>query len=376
MNAIVNGRILLPDGEAQHKTLLFDRVILGLCEQPPRDCRVFDAGGLYVAPGLVDAHIHGFLGEDASDGSPAGLRRMAKALLQNGVTAFLPTTMTVPFSQLEAAFGAIRGLMAESASPAFDGAQIAGCHAEGPFINPARKGAQAEGAILPPDAELLLPWADVIRLVTLAPEMPGAIACIRALRRAGIRVSVGHTDADFDTALAALDAGADHFTHVFNAMSGLHHRRPGAVGAALVSDACCELIADTFHVDKGLFPLLRRAKGEQLALITDCTRAGGLADGEYDLGGQTIHVRGPECRLADGTIAGSVLRLNEAVRNYRDHSGAPLWEAVRCASQAPARSIGIDRKKGALLPGLDADILLMDEGCAVHAVWRSGERKL
>ena len=377
MKAIVNGRILLPTGEVSGQALLFDRVILGLCETPPRSAEVFDAQGHYVAPGLVDVHIHGYLGEDASDGSVDGLRRMAQGILQNGVTSFLPTTMTVPWPELERAFAAIGAFMPQSAQDDFDGAQALGCHAEGPFINPARKGAQAESAILPPDAQRLLQHADVIRLVTLAPEMEGGLACIRTLRQeSGMRVSIGHTAADFETAMAALEAGATHFTHTFNAMSELVHRRPGAVGAALCSDAYCELIADTFHVHKALFGMMHRCKGERLVLITDCTRAGGLQDGEYDLGGQAIFVQGIECRLADGTIAGSVLKLNQAVRNLRDHAQLPMYEAVNCASLHPARAIGVDQHKGSLLMGRDADIVLLDEDCQVHGVWGRGVRKL
>ncbi|MBQ7455617.1 MAG: N-acetylglucosamine-6-phosphate deacetylase [Clostridia bacterium] len=371
MKAIVNGRVLLPTGEIKGKALLFDRVCLGLCEEAPQGAEIVDAGGLYVSPGFVDVHTHGYLGEDASDGSLSGLRRMAAGILKNGVTSFLPTTMTVPWPELEAAFAAIRALMAET-----EGAQALGCHAEGPFINPAKKGAQAEGAILPPDADKLLPYADILRLVTLAPEMPGALECIRALTARGIRVSVGHTNADYDAAKAALDAGATHFTHTFNAMSGMSHRAPGAVGAALTSDAFCELIADGFHVHPALFALMRRCKGEKLVLITDCTRAGGLADGEYTLGGQPIFVRGVECRLADGTIAGSVLKMNEAVRNWRAYTAAPMYEAVACASLHPARAIGVDGQKGSLLPGRDADILLLDGECHVKAVWMRGERKV
>ncbi|MBR5383967.1 MAG: N-acetylglucosamine-6-phosphate deacetylase [Clostridia bacterium] len=376
MQAIVNGRILLPTGEITGQALLFDNVILGLCEQPPENAQIIDAQGRYVAPGLIDTHIHGYLGADASDGDADGLRCMAEGLLRNGVTSFLPTTMTIPLPQLRSAFAVIRSIMTESARPDFRGAQIRGCHAEGPCIAPARKGAQREDACLLPDAGLLLQDADVIRLVTLAPELPGAAECIRTLTAAGIHVSLGHTDCDLSTALDALAAGADRFTHTFNAMSPLHHRQPGAVGAALISEAYCELIADCFHVHPGLFALLDKLKDEKLLLVSDCTRAGGMPDGQYDLGGQTITVRGAECRLADGTIAGSVLRLNEAVRNLRDRTPMPLYRAVRCASEAPARSLGLDAHKGSLRTSRDADILLMNEDCSVEAAWIKGVRKL
>ena len=375
MKAIVNGKILLPEAEISGKALVFDQKILDVRDAPPTGCEIIDAQGLYVSPGFVDVHIHGYLGADTSDGDIGGLRKMARGILKNVVTSFLPTTMTVPWAQLEAAFAAIRSFMGESAGEAFDGAQALGCHAEGPFINPHKKGAQAESAILAPDAERLLRHKDIIRLVTLAPEMPGALSCIRALRES-MRVTIGPTDATYAQAMEGLAAGADHFTHTFNAMTGLSHRAPGAVGAALASDAYCELIADTFHVHPAVFTVLRRCKAEKLVLITDCTRAGGLADGQYDLGGQPIFVHGIECRLADGTIAGSVLRMNDAVRNYRDHTGAPMHEAVRCASLSPAQSIGMGGRKGSLAAGKDADILLLGPDCQVHGAWVGGMRRL
>ena len=375
MKAIINGKILLPDREIAGKALLFDDRIREISDCVPEGCQIVDAQGMYVSPGFVDVHIHGYLGADASDGNMEGLRKMARGILKNGVTGFLPTTMTVAWQELEAAFAAIRAFMPESAGADFDGAEALGCHAEGPFINPNKKGAQAESAIIPPDAGALLRHSDIIRLVTIAPEMPGALDCIRAVKD-NMRVSIGHTDATYDQAMAGLAAGADHFTHTFNAMTGLSHRAPGVVGAALSSDAYAELIADTFHVHPAVFTVLRRCKGEKLTLITDCTRAGGLADGEYSLGGQPIFVKGIECRLADGTIAGSVLRMNDAVRNYRDHTGAPMHEAVRCASLTPAQSIGADGRKGSLEPGKDADILLLDGGCQVHGAWVRGVKKV
>ena len=375
VNALVNGRILLPDREVRGQALLFDEKIRGISSEVPSDARVLDAEGCYISPGFVDVHIHGYLGEDASDGSVPGLRRMSEGILHNGVTSFLPTTMTVPWPELEAAFEAVRALREESLSPAFPGAEILGVHAEGPFINPKKKGAQSEAAILPPDADRMLPFSDLVRLITVAPEMPGGLACIERLSRV-MSVSVGHTDADFDTSRKALSAGADHFTHTFNAMTPLNHRNPGAVGAALTGSAWCELIADTFHVRPGVFSLLRKTVGEHLVLITDCTRAGGLGNGEYTLGGQPIFVEGIACRLADGTIAGSVLKMNEAVRNWREHSGAPMFEAVACASLHPAASVGAAERKGSLLPGRDADLLLLEEDCSVRAVFRAGCRKL
>lgn len=377
MKAIINGKIILQDGIVEHKTLLFDKKIVALADDAAGADEIIDAQGLYVSPGFVDVHIHGYLGEDASDGSAEGLQKMAEGVLQNGVTSFLPTTMTVKWEELEKAFAVIRALMPKSAMENWRGAQILGCHAEGPFINPAKKGAQAAEAILPPDADKILKHRDVIRVVTMAPEMPGGLACVEKIRQnSDIAVSVGHTNATYEETMAAIEAGADHVTHTFNAMSALSHRAPGTVGAALCSDAYCELIADTFHIHPGLFTLFAKVKGDKLVLITDCTRAGGLEDGEYTLGGQPIYVKGIECRLADGTIAGSVLKMNDAVRNYRDHAGVPFHEAVNCASLYAARSIGADHCKGSLEAGKDVDIVLLDEACRVHGVFVGGVRKV
>jgi N-acetylglucosamine-6-phosphate deacetylase len=374
MKALVNGTILMRDRAIEGKALLFDDTITGVIDREDTGgCETIDARGLYITPGLVDVHIHGYLGDDASDGNADGLRRIARALLANGVTSFLPTTMTMPWDVLEKAFAAVRTVMNESAKTGFSGAQILGCHAEGPFINPEKKGCQDSAAILPPDADKALEHQDVIRLMTIAPEMPGGMAFIRRLTsESGITLSMGHTAATYEQALAAFHAGVTHVTHLFNAMTGLHHRNPGTVGAALGHDVTCELIADTFHVHPGLFRVLRDLKGNRLALVTDCTRAGGLKDGAYTLGGQTFHVNGMECRLADGTIAGSVLKLNEAVRNMRIHADIPLYEAVAMASANPAASIGADKTKGALEAGRDADIVLMDGECRVYQVYLKG----
>ena len=372
MKAIVNGRVLLPEGEADGKALLFGDRIVGLVspeEARTRAEEILDAEGRYVAPGLVDVHMHGYLGADTSDADPQGVRRMAQGVLENGVTSFLPTTMTVAWETLEQVFCQLRALKAESVRPDFSGAEILGCHAEGPFINPEKKGAQARECILPPQAERITPYADIVRLITFAPEMPGGEAFIRALKaETDIALSMGHTCANFAQATAAVALGVNHATHLFNAMPPLAHREPGTVGAALSGDVFCELIADTFHVHPGLYPMLIRAKGDRLVLITDCTRAGGMPDGEYTLGGQPIFVKGIECRLANGTIAGSVLRLNEAVRNLQRHGGIPMYQAVRCASLNAAESVGAGERKGSLTPGKDADIALMDADCQV---WRT-----
>ena len=373
MKAIVNGKIILPDSIVEGRALLFDEKIAGLSETVPEGAEIIDAKGRYVAPGLVDIHIHGYLGEDTSDGSVEGIRKMAEGIVKNGVTAWLPTTMTVSYDDLRRAFDAVRVLMDKKNNP--KGAQIMGIHAEGPFINPSKKGAQAVEYIRPADAPFLIENSDVIRIVTIAPEMPGALDCIREVtEKTSILVSMGHTAANYETAKAGIEAGVRHATHLFNAMTPLNHRDPGVVGASLADDrVSTELIADTFHISPDLFGLVAKVKGDNLVLITDCTRAGGLEDGEYTLGGQPIFVKGIECRLADGTIAGSVLKLNNAIRNMRDHTSLPLEQIVRMASINAARCIGLDKTKGSLEAGKDADIILADENFAVSETIIAGE---
>ncbi len=369
MKAILNGRVLLPDSEIKGKALLYDQRIIALTD--PETARaqadeIIDAQGAYVSPGLVDVHIHGYNNVDVSDNDPDGIRKMAHGLLANGVTSFLPTTLTVDWATLESVCGHIRELMEESLSPDFDGAQIAGMHMEGPFINPTKKGAQNEAYILAPDADKVIPLQDVIKVITFAPEMPGGMEFTRRLRKeTNIALSIGHTSANFDQAMDAIHAGVMRSTHTFNAMTPLMHRDPGVVGAALNSDIYTELIPDTFHVNKGIFPMMARLKGNKLVLITDALRSAGMPDGEYENGGQVFVLKGIECRLKDGTIAGSVLRLNQGVRNLRDYGYVPLYTAVRAASLNAAESAHIEERKGSLTPGKDADIILMDEDCNV-----------
>jgi len=361
MKYIVNGSIILTDGIVENCVLAYDSKICGLTtkDQIPDGAEVIDAKGGYVAPGLVDIHIHGYLGEDASDGSAEGIKTMANGIMKNGVTSWCPTTMTVSMEEINTALNVVRSLKGESKD--WDGAEILGVNLEGPYINPKKKGAQAETHIKPLDAQFVMDNADIISIATVAPEMDGGCEGIKKIREnCNVRVSIGHTDATFEEAIKGIDAGATHITHLFNAQTPLHHRNPGVVGAALVKDVYTELICDTFHVHKGLFELVAKTKGDKLVLITDCTRAGGMPDGEYTLGGQKIIVNGIECLLEDGTIAGSVLKLNNAVKNVYNNTDMPLWTVVAAASLNPAKAIGVDDRKGSLDEGKDADIIITD----------------
>ena len=376
MKAIVNGRIVAPHAVIRGKVLLYDERVIGIVDpgETPEGVETLDAKGNYVIPGLVDMHIHGYMGEDASDGSFEGLKTMARGVAKNGVTSFLPTTMTVSYDELRLAFSQIRRAMEESRQDSWDGAAVVGANAEGPFINITKKGAQAGEHVRPGDPAFLKEFADVIRVFTIAPEVEGNLDCIREMARdTSMLISMGHTAANFEQAQAGIEAGVRHVTHLFNAQTGLLHRDPGVVGAALLdSRVSCELIADTFHVHKALFQLVASLKGEQMVLITDCTRAGGMPDGEYTLGGQPIFVKGIECRLKDGTIAGSVLKLNEAVRNVLANTDLTISQAVNMASLNPARRIGLSASKGSIEAGKDADFAIVDDAIDVQTTILGG----
>ena len=375
MKCIVNGRFVMKDEVVSGIAIVFDEKIKAIVPENEinrEEYEIIDAKGNLVAPGLVDIHIHGYLGEDASDGSVEGLKKMAAGIAKNGVTSWCPTTMTIAKEDIEKAFDTARKVKSETACY---GAKILGVHSEGPFINPSKKGAQPEEHILPPDGAFIVKHADIVKLFTVAPEMDGAKECIQTVYEDGrVLASMGHTGATFEEANAGIEAGVRHATHLFNAMTALQHRNPGVVGAALSDErVSCELIADTFHVNPGLYKLVAKAKGDKLCLITDCMRAGGMEDGDYTLGGQHVIKTGIQCLLEDGTIAGSVLKLNEAVRNLRDYTELSLSEVFACASLNPAKVIGEGDSIGSLEVGKCADIIICDDNIDVITTIINGE---
>lgn len=369
MKRITGASVVTPDGVVKTDVIYGERIV-SVGEAADAD-EVINAEGDYLIPGLIDLHIHGYLGTDVTDADSEALEMISRGVLKNGVTAYLPTAMTASYETLEKIFSVIRGAMKGLPK---DCAEVLGVHSEGPFINPSKKGAQPEEHIKAPDADLVKKHKDVIKLITVAPEMDKDFAAIKRIcAETDAVVSMGHTDMDYETAMRSIEAGVSHATHLFNAMTPITHRAPGAAGAALFSDkVSCELICDGFHVNSALFNPVFRLKGKKLNLITDCIRAGGLADGEYDLGGQNVTVKGIQCRLADGTIAGSVLTLNKAVYNL-SNQGVPLHEAVNAASLYPAMTLGIENERGAISVGLKADMVICDKEMNVKRVIRSGE---
>lgn len=377
MKAIVGGKIILKDKIAENCALLYTDKIEGVVPVAfvPENAEIIDAKGGYVAPGLIDMHIHGYLGKDVCDGEEESIRVISKGLLANGVTGYLPTTMTEDMKTIRKALEVCRALKEESKT--WEGSEILGCHAEGPFISESKKGAQAAEYILKPDAAFVKEYADIIKTITLAPEEDTEdFAAIREITRdTDVVISMGHTSASYETAVASVNAGVKHATHLFNAMTPLAHRAPGVVGAALNTDVSAEVIVDTFHVDASLYNMLWKLKGRKLCFITDCLPAGGLPEGEYTLGGQKIIYKGIVCRLEDGTVAGSVLKLNKGIWNVYTNSDIPLYECVNCASLNVATVLGLEKVKGSLETGKDADIIITDSEFNIEKTIIKGEIK-
>ena len=334
---------------------------------------VVDCQGYTIVPGFVDVHIHGCAGADTCDGKRESIDAMAEFLLTKGVTSFCPTTMTVDRAEIEAALLAAKACV-DQPGP---GARVVGVNMEGPFIAAARKGAQKEEAILPPDPELFRHFQElsggIVRLVDIAPEQPGGLAFIREVKDL-CAVSIAHTTANYDQAKESFDAGITHATHLFNAMSGLHHRDPGVVGAVFDdSRVYAELICDGFHIHPAALRTAFQVLGDRALVISDSMRANGMPEGEpFDLGGQMVTVREGKATLADGTIAGSVSNLHQEVKNLV-RFGIPLEQAVKDASMIPARSIGLEEEIGSIAPGKRADLVVLDENLDIVAVYHENQ---
>lgn len=369
MKIIKNGKIITKENIFIDKVLVFEEKILDIIEEKNLDeyiekanianIEVIDAKGKYVSPGFIDIHVHGCGGSDTMDGTLEDIEIISSNVCKNGVTAFLPTTMTMEKEKIYEALNVIRKSMGIKNK----GAKVVGAHMEGPFINPRLKGAQNEKYIEKPDYNFIKEYLDTIKIITLAPEMDKDYEFIKKVKRdTDIVLSIGHTNATYEEAMEAIELGVSHGTHTFNAMSPLHHRNPGVVGAIFNSDVTCELIADKIHVHPGAFNVLINVKGfNKVVLITDCMRAGNLNEGNYDLGGQKVIVKENSARLEDGTLAGSILSLNNGVKNIFKNTNLSLQQVVSMASINPAKIINMEHKKGSIEIGKDADIVVFDE---------------
>ncbi|MCC0683934.1 N-acetylglucosamine-6-phosphate deacetylase [Clostridioides sp. ZZV14-6345] len=358
MKCLINGKIILKNQILENKVLVFDEKIIDIADSIPKDCEVIDADGKYISPGLIDIHIHGNMGKDTMDSTDESIETISKSIMRHGVTSFLPTTMTMDKEHVYDALEVIK----KAQKRKLEGAQVLGAHLEGPFINENYKGAQNEKFIINSKYEFIKEYKDVIKVITYAPEKDIDFDFTREIKRCtDIVLSIGHSNANYEQAKEAINLGVTNVTHMFNAMTGLNHRDPGVVGAALTTNVYSELIADTIHINKDLFQFILNNKGkERLILITDSIEAGGLEDGNYALGGQKVIVKGNEARLENGALAGSVLSLNKMVFNFLNNTNLKINEAINLASLNAATSLGINDKKGSLEIGKDSDIAVFD----------------
>ena len=378
--AIANVQIVSPIG-VDVGTLLVDdgriaSVRTGAAAIPPDDYEIVDGGGRYCAPGLIDIHVHGGGGFDLMTDDVEQVRGYARWVATRGVTSFLVSTCGRDHAEIVRRLRAV----APAVGMAPGAGRVLGFHLEGPYINPARKGAFPPPWLRAPSAgeyrELFEASGGTVRQVTLAPELPGADELIRAVVASGATAAIGHTDATYDEAMRAVGLGASHVTHCFNAMRPFGHRDPGVLGAAMTSDALtAELIGDGAHVDYAAARVLIRAKGcGRVVLITDGMPMAGTPDGGGEWEGEAIRVEGGKAvRVSDGTIIGGVITLDQTVRNAVAHMGVALHDAVAMASTNAARALGLDGQYGVLAAGRAADFVLLDDALAVTETWVAGE---
>lgn len=363
---IKGGKVFQEDGSFLEQTLYVNAHRLVDKAEYQDDGEIIDAEGLLVLPGLVDIHSHGAAGEDFSDGNPEGLKKILRYERSCGITSYCPTSMTFPKERLRQIFASIKGAQTE------EGAKVVGINMEGPFLDPAKKGAHVEKWIAAPDVafvrELNQDVDGLVRLVTLAPNMDGAEEFIKEMHEE-VCISLGHTAADYDCASRAMKLGAHHVTHLYNAMQPFGHRAPGLIGAAMDDPECMvEMICDGYHIHPSAIRAAFRMFGpERVILISDSMRAAGMENGTYELGGQEVTVKDRKAVLKDGTLAGSATNLYGCMCKAVEF-GIPLEQAIMAATANPARSIGIFDRVGSIRIGKQADLLLVSENLELKRV--------
>lgn len=347
----------------------------GYSTDVPTENEIIDYTGYYIAPGLVDTHIHGFLGHDIMDADPEGLNIISKGILSTGVTSFLPTTLTANRELLNK----VSKMIGENYDKV-EGAKIQGIFFEGPFFTEKYKGAQNPNYFSNPDIKMFDEWQSLakglIRKIAIAPEREGVEEFIKYVTSKGVHVALGHSAATYEQAVNAVRSGANIFVHTYNGMSGLHHRDPGMVGAAMsTKESTAELICDGHHVHPAAAKILVNIKTpDKVALITDCMRAGGMPEGDYVLGEFPVIVKDGTARLkSNGSLAGSILELYQGVQNVVDWNIATVEEAIKMGSYVPAVSVGIEDRCGSIRPGLDADFIVLDKNINLHETYLNGK---
>jgi N-acetylglucosamine-6-phosphate deacetylase len=371
IKAIINAKLIVNNKIVEGKTLLFNDKIVEISDNISLVGKeIIDAKGQFVSPGFIDIHIHGSGGADVMDATPKALETISSTLLKTGTTSFLATIMTMSSSAIDNALQNIK-----MHKNTLSGAKIVGIHLEGPFINASKHGAQDKRYIQKPNIKLIEDYIDEIKLITIAPEVDGSREFIEHLRKyyPHIVLSIGHSNASYKEAKESFAWGVSHATHLFNAMNPLHHRDPGIAGAVLDSNISCDVIADLIHIHPSMLELSYRVKKDKLILITDAMRAGCMKCGTYDLGGQRVKVKDGKATLLDGTLAGSVLKLNEALRNMTKHTSISRVEAVNAVTKVPAQKLAL--KKGELKKGYDADIVIFDEDFSIITTIVAGKIK-
>jgi len=332
-----------------------------LAPLPEGEYELIDGNGQWLIPGMIDVHIHGANGFDMMDGSEASIQAVSRACAATGCTSFLATSVSSTMDELLAMIRSVKRVVGLEV-----GAKIAGLHLEGPYLNPKRKGMQNEKYLRHPDLDemkRIFEEADgLIKMVTIAPELPGGMELLSYLKEMGVIIAVAHSDATYEEAKLAFDAGASHVTHCFNGMRPIHHRDPGLVAAAFEADhVSIQAIVDGIHLHPAIVRLMHRIKGpDNMVLITDALQAMGLGDGSYLFGGHQVTVTNGVARLEDGTLASSVVTMNEALR-LTTETGISLMDAIQMASTTPARILGMDHTTGTIKTGLDADLVLLNE---------------
>ena len=324
----------------------------------------------HLIPGMIDMHIHGAAGFDVMDATDEALAMISTALVQEGVTSFLATTMTEKSVDIENALKKVANYVANKQE--ITGAEILGINLEGPFLSAAKAGCQRGDYFMDPDISLFKHWQklanNLIKIVTVAPELANSLEFIKYLRKCGVIASLGHSNVNYEQTNRAIDAGCTEATHLFNAMPAIHHRDPGAITALLLNNqVMTEIIADGIHSHPAILQLILRLKGaDKVCLITDSMRAKYLADGTYQFGGQQVIVKDHSARLSDGTLAGSILKMDSAVRNMIKFTGCTLLDTIKMSAINPAKQLNIFTRKGSIAIGKDADLVILNENLGVE----------
>jgi len=374
IKALFNAKLIVDDEIVEDKILLFDEKIIDIVDDivlsDSDEIEPIDAKGAYVSAGFIDLHIHGSGGVDVMDATPEALETLSTTLLSTGTTSFLATTMTMSTEDIHKALENVK-VYGDKVS----GAKIVGVHLEGPFINVSKHGAQDLKYVQKPNFDLIEAYMDEVKMITLAPEVEGSEAFIKKLKNEHPHVilSAGHTEADYEESMKGFSWGITHVTHLFNAMRPYHHRDPGLVGAVFGSEVSCDIIADLVHTHPSTLELVQQIKDDKLILITDAMRAGCMKCGSYDLGGRSVEVSEGKAVLSDGTLAGSVLKMNEALLNMSTHTSMDFIGLINSVTKVPARKLRL--KKGELKIGYDADMVIFDENFSIITTIIEGEVK-